>query len=127
MNITSWELYWIFQLDQIRDVFVVICFFSALLFAVLCVILLFTSDFNTDNDMRRNLKKTFVCTSIVLTFSMLLVVFTPTTRQLMAIKVMPVFMNTESAQKELTPESAELYGLVKQYLKANINNNEVEQ
>ena len=126
MNITSWELYWIFQLDQIRDVFVVICFFSALLFAVLCVILLFTSDFNTDNDMRRNLKKTFVCTSIVLTVSMLLVVFIPTTRQLMVIKVMPVLMNTESAQKELTPESAELYGLVKQYLRETMNK-EVEK
>lgn len=121
MNITSWELYWIFQLDQIRDVFVVICFFSALLFAVLCVILLVSSDFYTDNDMRRNLKKMFVCTSIVLTFSMLLVVFMPTTRQLMAIKVMPVLMNTESAQKELTPESAELYDLVKQYLRENMN------
>lgn len=126
MNTTSWELYWIFQLDQIRDVFVVICFFSALLFAVLCVILLVSSDYYTDNDMRRNLKKTFVCTSIVLTFSMLLVVFIPTTRQLIAIKVMPVLMNTESAQKELTPESAELYGLVKQYLRESMNK-EVEK
>lgn len=125
MNITSWELYWIFQLDQIRDVFVVICFFSALLFAVLCVILLFTSDFNTgDDDTRRNLKKMFVCTSIVLTFSILLVAFMPTTRQLIAVKVMPIIMNTE--QKELPAEARELYELLNQYLKANINK-EVEK
>ena len=84
-------------------------------------ILLFTSDFNTDNGIRRNLKKTFVCTGIVWMFSMLLVVFIPTTRQLMAIKVMPLLMNAESAQKELTPASAELYGLVKQYLRENMN------
>ena len=129
MNITSWELYWILQLDQVRSVFGVICFFSSLAFAILWLILLFTSDlddYKMDAGMKRNLKKTCVCTGVISAFSILLLVFMPTTRQLLAVKVMPIITNTDFVQKELPEEDRELYGLLKQYLRANINK-EVEK
>lgn len=121
MNITPWELYWILQLDQIRSILEVICFFSTLALATFLSVALLTSD-----DTKRPLKKACIYVGIISVFSALLLMFMPTTRQLMVVKVMPVIMNTESAQKELTTESAELYGLVKQYLRENMNK-EVEK
>lgn len=128
MNITSWELYWILKLDDIRIAFFAISLISLILalFVGVAWFVVATGLFSNKevvNTLRRAIS--VLTTSMII--SAVVAIFIPTTAQMAAIKVVPMITNTEFVQKELSAEAAELYGLLKQYLKANINNNEVEK
>lgn len=126
MNITPWELYWILKLDDIRSILWVAVFLGVVLIvpAVLAIMSLEASDLRSGRG-----KLVCICTAVLasITFiSALCAIFIPSTAQMAAIKLVPTITNTEFAKNELPAEAAELYGLVKQYLKANINK-EVEK
>jgi hypothetical protein len=50
-------------------------------------------------------------------------VFTPTTKEMIAIKVLPIVVNSNLVQKTIPRESEELYTLAKDYLKTKIGTN----
>lgn len=126
MNITSWELYWMLKLDDIRSILWVAVFLGVVLIvpSVLAIMSVEASDLRSGRG-----KLVCICTAVLasITFiSAIGVIFIPSAAQMAAIRLVPTITNTEFAKKELPAEAAELYGLLKQYLKANINK-EVEK
>ena len=122
MNITSWELYWILKLDDMRSILGAAVFLGVALIvpAVPAIMSVEASDLRSGRG-----KLVCICTAVLasITFiSALGAIFIPSTAQMAAIKLVPTITNTEFAKKELPEEAAELYGLLKQYLKENINN-----
>lgn len=122
MNITAWELYWILKLSDIRTAFFAISLISLILAVFVGGVWFIEATVMYPNkEVVKTLRRTINALTISMILSAFVAIFMPTTAQMAAVKLAPVLMNTESAQKELTPESAELYGLVKQYLRETIN------
>lgn len=128
MNITSWELYWILKLDDIRTAFFAISLISLILVLFVSVAwFVVATGLFPNKEVVNTLRRAISVLTTSMIISAVVAIFIPTTAQMAAIKVVPMITNTAFVQKELSAEAAELYGLLKQYLKANINNNEVEK
>lgn len=122
MNITPWELYWIIKLDDIRTAFLAISLIS-LVIALLLGGTWFVeaTGMYPNKEVVKTLRRTINALTISTILSAFVAIFTPTSAQMAAIKLAPVLMNTEIAQKELPAETMELYGLLKQYLNESTN------
>lgn len=125
MTITPWELYWILKLDSIHTMFFVVAISSFITALIVC----FYWINNTLNEINENDKKLSIILGrftiilmLIMFISAICAIFIPTTAQMAVIKVVPMLTNTEFVQKELPDEAAELYGMLKQYLRKSINN-----
>lgn len=108
--ISPWEIYWILQLDSIRDFFGagVFLFGAAGLMATIFAPILFDSY----SDFKASPKKVFGWIgSGLLVFSAALC-FTPSTKTAAAMFIIPAIANNEAIQKE----AGDLYSLAKQAL-----------
>lgn len=127
MSITPWELYWILKLDDVRNMLFLISFISFIIaFAVGCAWFAEAVNLSPRKEVARTVRRIIITLVISMSLSLLAASFIPTTMQMAVIKVAPMIVDTECVQKELPAEARELYGLLKQYLKANINK-EVEE
>ena len=123
MSITSWELYWILQLDKLRDVCETIAIIGVNALVMSGVALLVTTlIYPSDVDMRavKLLKSAFACICALLVASTLIVAFTPTTKQMVAIKVLPAIINSEFVRQGIPRELNDIYTMAKEYMKEKL-------
>ena len=113
--ITESTLYWITRLDNFIIVFRLLIFLSVAI-SIFCLSVIF-NDFWTDH-AKKNATKGIVCSFFVFLFAMSGIVFTPTTKEMCAIKVIPAIANNEKVQgigdKVLTLTNEWLNGLLEE-------------
>jgi hypothetical protein len=109
MNISPWMLYWVTRLDEIKNVCFGFGFISLLLFCVFIIMNL--AYFFEENDFLWN--KHFAVFSLTLSGFMLCLIlgitalFIPTTKEAIAIIVIPKIVNNERVQ-QLPPKMLDL-------------------
>jgi len=96
--ITGSEIYWITRLDGINFVFGVGLFLSSMV-AVVALIAGIIAKANDDEDTAKIAERILCYLVPIVLFSMIGLVFTPTTKQMCAIKVIPMVANNEKVQE----------------------------
>lgn len=123
MVITGWEIYLLMRLDGIRNVCVSIGIF-AFVFAFLFI---FISFMMQEPDDTPSTKERLVASrkfgwllSIIGCVFTVVGMFVPSTKEAIAIYVIPKVMNSEFVNNKLPKETEELYTLLKQYIKMDL-------
>lgn len=115
MNISPIEVYFILQLDSIRNTTGSLLFIIGLLTAISAVVFFLSFDdcFGSDGTVRALTKK--LCTISLSLFSVLLLVqaFIPSTKQMAAVLILPQVVNNEKVQQ--LPE--DILNLVQSFIK----------
>jgi len=124
MDISAWDLYWVFRLDNIHNLLTVTIGVTIILAAVGSFILTALwedKDKQTgDGKVFRWARTKYLPTCLVLLLALIAKVFLPTTREMAAIVVLPRLAQSQVVTEKLPAEAAELYGMLKQWLKKEI-------
>ncbi len=113
MTIEPWTLYWVIMLDKVSVLFTVltvaflVC--TPFIWGVVC------SEIHEGNLSKRYLWHPIIATLIGCISSVMLII-TPTTKQMATILVLPKVVNSEFVQEDLPKEGKEIYELMKKYL-----------
>ena len=121
--ITEEMLYWIFRLDAIK----VFCIFIELIVGALslvltCYLISIHDVVAPDHPLYKKFWITAFGMYAALIVSTLTLIFLPSTKEMAAIKIIPVICNSEFVQKELPKESKELYDIAKYAVKKSLIN-----
>ena len=119
--ITEEMLYWIFRLDAIKG----FCFIFLLVGGPATVLitahLIIDKNFIDFSDYFYKRLLIFVKSMyIIIITAILTLLFLPSTKEMAAIKIIPVIYNSEFVQKELPKESKELYDIAKYAVKKSL-------
>lgn len=129
--ISEWGLYWILMLDSFKDsliVILVICGF--LCFTAGVVVFACMAEAHETEDKQklleaRKLQKRSIHVGYFSTFMFILTfglrMFLPSTKQMVAIMVIPKIVNSKLLQTDAPKEAKEVYSLFKSWLKSHIN------
>lgn len=118
--ITPFELYWILKLDDIISLFVILILISVIGIVVVPWIAFSTGWADSEKgNVAKTIKFTFIPLVLAVLFG-LVQVFTPTTKQMATILLLPKIATEENVQL-VSKEAKELYGLVKEFLKDEFN------
>lgn len=121
--ITEEMLYWIFRLDAIKVFCIFIEFLVGAISLMLTCSLINVHDMVTPGDpFYKKLWITAFGMYAALIVSTLTLIFLPSTKEMAAIKIIPVICNSEFVQKELPKESKELYDIAKYAVKKSLIN-----
>ena len=116
--ITEEMLYWIFRLDAIKGFCFIFLLAGGLATVLLTAHLITDKDFIDFSDYFYKRLLIFVKSMyIIISIAILTLIFLPSTKEMAAIKIIPVICNSEFVQKELPKESKELYDLAKVAIK----------
>lgn len=119
--ITEEMLYWIFRLDAIRATCVAILSFGGLFGAIMTTFLIATHDMaQYDVNFYKKSWKFLHKVYIALAISIITLVFLPSTKEMVAIKIIPVICNNKFIQENFTKECKDLYILTKLALKEKL-------
>lgn len=110
--ITESELYWIFKLDDIRDLLtgctIILCIISVLLI-VMTIAQAYDGDLFDDIPWRRSAFARLAVYITLIVFSVVLVLL-PSTKQMVALKAIPAIVNSDTA-KDVPSDVKALYKL----------------
>ena len=112
--ITEEMLYWIFRLDAIRGFCVVVLLVGGLANVLITAHLIMDKNYIDFSDYFY--KRLLICVKsmyIIISVAILTLIFLPSTKEMAAIKLIPVIYNSDFVQKELPKEGKELYDLAK--------------
>lgn len=116
--ITEEMLYWIFRLDSLRSGFWAITLLGTIF--VICATFLRSefAEWNSKSleEYHALCKKIIFnrnIVAVITVISALALIFLPSTKEMAAIKIIPVIYNSDFVQKELPKEGKELYDLAK--------------
>lgn len=121
--ITEEMLYWIFRLDTIHGLCAVVLLVGGLANVLLTIHLTIDKDcIDFSNYFYKRLLIFVKSMYVILSIAILTLVFLPSTKEMAAIKLIPVIYNSDFVQKELPKESKELYDLAKIAVKRTLIN-----
>lgn len=117
-------LYWVTRLDNI----LVFCGISLPLCLVFLLFAFFCFIGVTDEDNKAFAKRllifNLILSGLLVPLDIATLVFLPTTKEMVVIKVLPKIVNSDFTQKDLPAEAKELYVLAKQALDQYVNKGE---
>lgn len=126
--ITSWQLYWILMLDNIKTSFIpisIITLIATLIFWILGTVLY--SDPN-NNPVDKKIGKILLILGVPSTFFLLICflvdIFLPTTKQMALIYVIPKIATEQNIDK-VQEECGELYNITKQWMKEQLEEQKI--
>lgn len=112
--ITEEMLYWIFRLDAIKGFCFIFLLVGGLATVLLTAHLIIDKDYIDFSDYFYKRLLIFVKSMyILISIAILTLIFLPSTKEMAAIKLIPVIYNSDFVQKELPKEGKELYDLAK--------------
>lgn len=121
--ITEEMLYWIFRLDTIHGLCAVVLLVGGLANVLLTIHLTIDKDcIDFSNYFYKRLLIFVKSMYVILSIAILTLVFLPSTKEMAAIKLIPVIYNSDFVQKELPKEGKELYDLAKAAIKHTLIN-----
>lgn len=132
MIITESDIYWITRLDAVKIVAVTSVIISLIGTIVACVALIMeTLEFEAQTywseggkelaiKSRRRLTAAVALASVWLILSIGCAVFTPSTAEMAAIKILPAINNSEFVQETMPAEIRDLYRIAKQALTGRV-------
>lgn len=121
--ITEEMIYWIFRLDAIKGFCFVVLLVGGLATALLTAHLIIDKDCIDFSDYFYKRLLIFVKSMyVIIGIAILTLIFLPSTKEMAAIKIIPVIYNSDFVQKELPKESKELYDLAKIAVKRTLIN-----
>lgn len=121
--ITEEMLYWIFRLDAIKGFCFVVLLVGGLATVLLTAHLIIDKNYIDFSDYFYKRLLIFVKSMyIIISIAILTLIFLPSTKEMAAIKIIPVIYNSDFVQKELPKESKELYDLAKIAVKRTLIN-----
>lgn len=97
--ISPWELYWVLQLDSIRVMFVLFSIFAGVVSCVSGLIKLMDIIYIPDEDVQKTTKKVLKTSTLVFLVSMVLATATPSTKNMVAILIVPAVVNSKDAHE----------------------------
>ena len=129
--ITEAELYWITRLDNIRTFFTVFISLGGISFMLLLLMYLVTLEDDYESTCK-TIGKLLMIPIAVFVVSAMGLTFTPTTKEMTAIKVIPMIVNSDTALKlkdGLKDSTSNLIDLTNSYIKnkLNIDKNIIEE
>jgi len=117
--ITTAQMYWLTRLDNVHDLLCGILVITCAAFAILSVIAGVATVVSDTADDRRKAEfasKLWRNIALAALAAGTIKVFTPTTRELAAIIVVPKIANSTLVTEKIPQELSELYTLAKQYM-----------
>lgn len=112
--ITEEMLYWIFRLNTIHAFCFVVLLVGGVVTVLITAHLLTGKDYIDFSDYFYKRLLIFVKSMyVILGIAILTLIFLPSTKEMVAIKLIPVIYNSDFVQKELPKEGKELYDLAK--------------
>ena len=117
--ITTTQMYWLTRLDNVHDLLcgILVATFIALgILSVIAGIATFVSDTEEDRQKAAFARRVWLGAALIALLSGLIHVFTPTTKELAAIIVVPKIANSTLVTEKIPQELSELYTLAKQYM-----------
>lgn len=129
--ITEAELYWMTRLDNIRTFFTVFISLGGISFMLLLLMYLVTLEDDYESTCK-TIGKLLMIPIAVFVVSAMGLTFTPTTKEMTAIKVIPMIVNSDTALKlkdGLKDSTSNLIDLTNSYIKnkLNIDKNIIEE
>ena len=122
MEVTESTLYWILKLDDIRQALGSIALFGIVLGGMLKIVELACK---ADGDNFPCLLAKACNVGIIIgLIAYPFYVFTPTTNQYAMMKVGPHVLNSDFVREDMPKEAQEVYGLAKEYVKAQLTEKE---
>lgn len=119
--ITEEMLYWIFRLDAIKVFCFVVLLVGGLATVLITAHLIIDKNFIDFSDYFYKRLLIFVKSMyIIISIAILTLIFLPSTKEMAAIKLIPVIYNSDFVQKELPKEGKELYDLAKVAIKRTL-------
>lgn len=116
--ITEEMLYWIFRLDAIKGFCFVVLLVGGLATVLLTAHLIIDKNYIDFSDYFYKRLLIFVKSMyVIIGIAILTLIFLPSTKEMAAIKIIPVIYNSDFVQKELPKEGKELYDLAKVAIK----------
>lgn len=121
--ITEEMLYWIFRLDAIKGFCSVVLLVGGLATVLLTAHLIIDKNYIDFSDYFYKRLLIFVKSMyVIIGIAILTLIFLPSTKEMAAIKLIPVIYNSDFVQKELPKEGKELYDLAKVAVKRTLIN-----
>lgn len=121
--ITEEMLYWIFRLDAIKVFCFVVLLVGGLATVLITAHLIIDKNYIDFSDYFYKRLLIFVKSMyVIIGIAILTLIFLPSTKEMAAIKLIPVIYNSDFVQKELPKESKELYDLAKIAVKRTLIN-----
>jgi hypothetical protein len=122
--ITESSIYWILKLDDIRDTAIIFAILSAIIFIMsCCAFAALCIEGDEDDTPRKKGAFRFAAMSLVwLILNVAVITFTPSTKQMTMIKVLPAIANSEVVG-EMSADAKEIYKMGIQAIKAQITKN----
>lgn len=121
--ITEEMLYWIFRLDAIKGFCFVVLLVGGLATVLLTAHLIIDKNYIDFSDYFYKRLLIFVKSMyVIIGIAILTLIFLPSTKEMAAIKIIPVIYNSDFVQKELPKESKELYDIAKIAVKRTLIN-----
>ena len=114
--INEWDIYWITRLDSFQTLFTVGIVISSLAFAISVIGHLLSHEYPRNDEAISFTKKAMKITLPLVFVFAFARPFIPSTKEGVAIKVIPAITNSEFVQKELP----ELYQIAKDWLKEEL-------
>lgn len=112
--ITEEMLYWIFRLDSIKVFCFAVLLVGGLATVLITVHLIIDKNYIDFSDYFYKRLLIFVKSMyVIIGIAILTLIFLPSTKEMAAIKLIPVIYNSDFVQKELPKEGKELYDLAK--------------
>lgn len=90
--ITMWDVYWFTRLDSLIG----LCIFFIVVFATMLIVM---GIFAVIEDRWEKVKKSFMICAATMTFFIILATFLPSTKEAVAIYILPKIVNNEQIQK----------------------------
>lgn len=121
--ITEEMLYWIFRLNAIHCFCVAVLLVGGLANVLITIHLIIDKDYiDFSNYFYKRLLIFVKSMYILIGIAILTLIFLPSTKEMAAIKLIPVIYNSDFVQKELPKEGKELYDLAKVAVKRTLIN-----
>lgn len=112
--ITEEMLYWIFRLDTIRGLCIFVLLVGGVATTLLTAHLIIDKNYIDFSDYFYKRLLIFVKSMyVIIGIAILTLIFLPSTKEMAAIKLIPVIYNSDFVQKELPKECKELYDFAK--------------
>lgn len=117
--ITTAQMYWLTRLDNVHDLLCGILVATCIAlgtFSVIAGIATFVSDSESELRKAAFARRVWLGAALIALLSGLIHVFTPTTKEMAAIIVVPKIANSTLVTEKIPQELSELYTLAKQYM-----------
>ena len=125
--ITTAQMYWLTRLDSVHSLLSGILVVTCIALGILSVIATFVSDTEEDRRKAAFARRIWLSAALISLTAGIIQVFTPTTKEMAAIIVVPKIANSQLVTEKIPQELSELYTLAKQYMVATLTEKVAEK